>query len=230
LSAQVLLHQRIGPVRDGWTEPVVVEESVVAVDTHAHPELDCAEGDVPTGRPPPLGLEGWCARVARNGTTTRHGPYVRWHDMVTVAERGQYTDGLRSGSWERYDHEGNLRERGAFVAGKEEGNWTSFFADGSVFEEGGMRAGERDGRWRFYDLEGRLDVEGTYADGQRVGAWYDYDDAGTRVRERRYEEGRMVQDQRLVVADEDDDGEQPEVRDADGTVPTSPETRPTNPR
>jgi len=220
LAAQLTFHQRLGPLTDAWTEPVVVVESVIDVDIQEHPELQCEEGDVPTGRPPPLGLEGWCARVAPNGTTTRHGPYVRWHDMVTVAERGQYTDGLRSGTWEAYDHEGNLRERGDFVAGKEDGAWTNTFADGSIFEEGDMRAGERDGRWRFYDREGRLDVEGSYADGRRVGPWYDYGDDGTRVRERRYEDGRMMQDQRLVV-EETEAGEGAEVRDADGTVPTS---------
>lgn len=218
LTAQVSLHQRLGPLRDGWTEPVVVEEQVVTVEAQEHPELRCEEGNLPVGRPPPLGLEGWCARIARNGTPIRNGPYVRWHDMLTVAERGQYTEGQRSGDWEAYDHEGNVRERGSFVADKEEGEWVTYFADGSVMEEGGMRAGERDGRWRFYAEEGHLEVDGTYAAGKRVGLWVDYDANGTAIRERSYEQGRMVRDERLVV-DEQVEGDQPEVRNADGTVP-----------
>jgi len=218
LTAQLALHQRLGPLRDGWTEPEVVEEQVVTVEAQEHPELRCDEGNLPVGRPPPLGLEGWCARIARNGTPIRNGPYVRWHDMLTVAERGQYTEGQRSGDWEAYDHEGNVRERGSFVADKEEGEWVTYFADGSLMEEGGMRGGERDGRWRFYAEEGHLEVDGTYAAGKRVGLWVDYDAKGTAIRERSYEQGRMVRDERLVV-EEQVEGDKPEIRNADGTVP-----------
>ncbi len=202
LTTQLALQQRLGPLREGWTPPVVVETSVVDVDVQKHPELRCGEGDLPTGRPPPLGLEGWCVSVAPNGTTVRNGPYVRWHDMLVVAERGQHTDGRRSGEWTSYDHDGNVRESGTFVAGREEGSWTTYYADGAIADEGSMRAGERDGPWRFYDEEGRLDVEGSYLDGGRVGSWYDYDDAGFRVRQRIYEDGRMLADERLVVEPE----------------------------
>ena len=224
LTAQFALHQRIGPLREGWVEPVFEEEQVVKVEAQEHPELTCADGDVPVGRPPPLGLEGWCARIARNGTPIRNGPYVRWFDMLTVAERGQYTEGQRSGDWELYDHQGNVRERGSFVADQEEGVWITYFADGSVMEEGGMRGGERDGRWRFYSEQGHLEVDGSYAAGRRVGLWVDYNASGTAVRERSYEDGRMVRDQRLIVEEQRlPSGEAAEVRNADGRVPTENE-------
>jgi hypothetical protein len=203
LGLQLLFHTRLGPVIAPWTPPVRVEKRVVPIDVQEHPELTCGPGDYPNGRPPPLGQEGWCARVAQNGAVSRQGPYVRWHDMLVVAERGQYTDGLRSGQWIRYDHDGNVREQGEFVLDLEEGHWINFWADGAVQEEGDMLRGEPHGRWRFHDEKGRLRVEGSYEKGNRVGRWVDYAEDGREERERIYDEGRLVTTNQLINNDVD---------------------------
>jgi hypothetical protein len=201
LGLSLVVHTRFGPLIEGWVAPppAAAAPPPPPVEVHKNPELRCAPGDLPTGRPPPIGLEGWCVRVARNGAVSREGPYVRWHDMVIVAERGAFTEGKRSGMWSRFDHEGKLREEGEFAADLEEGRWVRYRADGSVQDEGAMARGEPVGEWRFYADEGWLQTVGSYVEGQRAGRWVDLDETGREIRERVYADGRLVSTQDLVT-------------------------------
>ena len=207
-TAHVLVGGRIGPELE---EPrveveVVSTEPEDLVDEAKHPAIRCLPGDISTGRPPPLGVEGWCVRVSRNGEVTRHGMYVKFHRDGVVAVVGEYTMGRRSGQWQWTSFDGTPEESGSFVDDVESGLWVKHFASGGVEEETEMVSGKPHGSYRLFHRSGSLAVAGRYEMGQRVGSWFDYDEGGGLTRERVYVDGRL-QTQRLP----DNDEEKPEV-------------------
>ncbi|MBX2804120.1 MAG: hypothetical protein KTR31_41035 [Myxococcales bacterium] len=168
--------------------PVVpIEDRLRLVE---HPELVCPEGTYPVGQPPPYGTEAWCIRVGDDEQLLRHGPYLRWHDAAVVAERGHYTDGLRSGTWTTTFPDGAPLSEGAYVAGRKDGPWQQRYASGDTASEGAWVEGVRHGPWTYTALDG-VTTTGAWTLGQRQGTWIDVDAEGTKIRTRSYRDGKL---------------------------------------
>jgi hypothetical protein len=171
--------------------PVVVPKIVIAT----HPELDCGTSSVPTGFPPPKGLEGWCVSITEDGRVVQDGPYIRWHDPDHIAERGEFSDDHRSGTWTQYDPTGALLAHGNYSEGFKEGLWRTFYPSGQPHTEGRYEHGQETGQWVIWGEDGTTSVVGEYWNGLRTGTWWDYQ--GTvPVRERFYRDGIMTLDDR----------------------------------
>ncbi len=176
--------------------PVVVPPAALrllsTVERTEHPELTCERSTLPTGQPPPLGLEGWCVRVADHGEVMRHGVYVRWWEPDQVAERGQYLDGQMTGTWSQFDPQGVLVAQGPYAKGPRHGIWTTWFASGRIESQGEYLRGKAHGPWVYHsDLWGGR-TEGTWVNGQRTGSWLDFGPDGEPRGERVYRDGRLL--------------------------------------
>lgn len=173
--------------------PVVVP-TIIRVE---HPALDCGPSGVPTGVPPPLGLEGWCVAITEDGRVVQDGPYVRWHHPEQIAEQGNFTADRRSGTWTEYDATGALLSHGLYDDGLKDGLWRTFYANGQPHEEGKYERGHKTGQWIIWGEDGATSVVGEYWNGERTGIWRDYTGA-TRTRERIFRDGVMMTEEQYL--------------------------------
>jgi hypothetical protein len=170
--------------------PIVVER----VEIVEHPDLQCPEGRLSTGEPPPIGVEGFCVVIQDDGRPVRDGPYIRWFDAAHIQVQGEYTLGRESGSWRFFNQEGQLLAIGTYADGLRDGMWTNYFPGGPAESEGSYSRNQETGEWRLWDLERHLTI-GQMLNGKREGLWRDYLPDGTPYRERMYVNGVMQTDQ-----------------------------------
>lgn len=121
----------------------------------------------------------------------RDGEYVEYFpgtDRVRV--RGTFQDGLKHGSWKRWDEHGQLREDYSYERGLLHGPELDWFANGEKCCAGENRRGKPLGLWRWYHENGRPDHSYEYDDaGRKHGAHvWDLEDGQKRAR------GRFVED------------------------------------
>jgi hypothetical protein len=189
------------PIAPPAPAPVVVEAPPVVVPKipiTEHPELECGPGRLPTGAPPPLGLEGWCVAIDERGNVLADGPYVRWHDPEHVAERGENRLGRPAGTWTVVDPQGALLLHGAYTDGLKEGVWRSFYPSGHPQTEGSFHRGKESGQWVTWTEDGTGVTQGEYWNGVRTGIWTDHQHDQL-VRRREYRDGNLVSDERYSL-------------------------------
>jgi hypothetical protein len=170
--------------------PVVVPKIPVA----EHPELECGPSRIPTGAPPPLGLEGWCVMIDERGNVLTDGPYLRWHDPEHIAERGENRMGRPAGTWTKLDPQGALLSHGVYADGLKEGLWRTFYPSGQRETEVAYHRGRESGSWMAWTEDGQGHTAGNYVNGVRDGIWVDYRD-GAAVRRRVFRDGNVVDDE-----------------------------------
>lgn len=163
-----------------------------------HPDLICPMGSMPTGTPPPMGIEVWCRRLDPDGRTwVRHGPSLSWYRVPDgTAElrsaEGSWESGKRSGLWVEWYENGNPKTRGSYTQGVKEGLWTTFHPDGGRAAEGHYVAGVEQGTWTFWDAASTWRAEGEFVLGHRDGVWLEYGASPEPVRERLYRGGELI--------------------------------------
>lgn len=201
--ASLSIGWRFGPELVGAVvaEPVVVPQPrtvpVPNIEVRPHPDLECGPNALPTGLPPPFGLEGWCVAITEDGRVIQEGPHVRWHTPEQIAESGSYTANLRSGTWTVYDPSGALLSHGTYVDGLKEGMWRTYYPTGDRRSEGKYEHGAETGQWILWGEDGNSETVGEYWNGQRTGIWRDYV-GGVRVRERTFREGLLMTDEQYL--------------------------------
>ncbi|HZH04236.1 MAG TPA: hypothetical protein VEY30_10650 [Myxococcaceae bacterium] len=85
-----------------------------------------------------------------------HGPYVDYHPNGSIASRGQYDHGFRSGRWTFFDAAGVKTGETEFAKGDYHGTRIEFFADGHKKSETLWRVGKREGMAKVWDARGNL--------------------------------------------------------------------------
>lgn len=163
-----------------------------------HPDLACGPDQIPTGAPPPLGLEGWCVIIDERGHVLPDGLYLKWHDPERIAVKGENHLGRPSGTWTEFHTSGTLASYGAYSDGLKEGVWRTYFASGQPETEGTYHRGQQTDEWRFWTEDGRGSTEGRFLNGARDGQWRDYRD-NELVRLRTYRDGNLVSDELFAV-------------------------------
>ncbi|MEQ1570637.1 MAG: hypothetical protein ABMA64_33720, partial [Myxococcota bacterium] len=162
-----------------------------------HPDLQCEEGQLPTGQPPPYGLEGWCAAIdAGTLRQVMDGAYLRWYDADHVEQRGQYESDARIGTWVHYDPNGVVDTVGEFVDGVMSGTWRTYYPSGAAKSEMAFEAGRQTGPSVDWSADGRRVVVGSWALGERDGVWREYVD-GQLTNERTYRMGVLQLEERI---------------------------------
>lgn len=163
-----------------------------------HPELSCPEGTLPTGSPPPFGIEGWCVTIdEETNRIVMQGPYVKWYDDDDhIEQRGQYHHDERVGTWVHYSLDGAVDTVGDYVDGLMSGTWHTYWPSGKARSEMHFEGGRQTGESVDWSEDGATTLVGSWLNGERDGVWREYV-GDTLVSERTYRDGLLTTEQRF---------------------------------
>ncbi len=82
----------------------------------------------------------------------KDGQSVMIYPRGSIARRGQYSNGLMVGEWERFSEAGVLLDRGTWKDSRPEGNWSFWYENGEKKMAGHYRDGEKIGFWDTFDV------------------------------------------------------------------------------
>lgn len=164
-----------------------------------HPDLQCADGLIGAGNPPPAGTEVYCARWSPDGSLTKHGAYISWHTPNRRASKGDYLEGKRNGSWVFWHATGSPEKQGSYVLDKMDGDWEFFHTDGTPSARGGYVAGKEHGEWTYWNDDSTRRTEGRWREGLKEGTWVTYNQDDVPVSEANYSNGRQTSQRMLSV-------------------------------
>lgn len=145
----------------------------------------------------------WTTGGGRSTTTfvggVEHGPAASYFDNGHKMYEGEYTWGLKSGTWNDYDIHGELLFTKPYLLGKKHGVVTQY-GDGSGPKKGqrvkvrishrvfGVEHGDVVEYWH----NGELNARGRYVGGKKHGTWTYYTSDGTHSRETRWACGKKL--------------------------------------
>lgn len=108
--------------------------------------------------------------------------YYASNDTYSMNEAGKVSAQIQS-----FHENGSLSEQGMLIDGMKHGTWKKFDNEGNVTTEGTYHMGQKDGAWKVWDQD-TLRVEMNYDKGKRIGLWKMYDSEGNLTAEKNYNE------------------------------------------
>lgn len=93
--------------------------------------------------------------------------------------KGQYKDGLMTGTWQWFYSNGKLKSESNYQGGKKQGLDRSYSPNGQLTQEVTIKDGQWDGLFRSFYADGTLDRQGHYVAGEGEGRWEFYHEQGT---------------------------------------------------
>jgi len=109
----------------------------------------------------------------------KEGSWVRYNENGQLKRKGDYKNGKREGSWVYYHDNGQLDSKGDYKNGKQEGSWFTYFQNGQLSSKGDFNNGKKEGSWVTYHYYGQLASKGDYKYGKKEGSWFRYLRDGT---------------------------------------------------
>jgi len=142
-----------------------------------------------------------------NGNYVNHGVWKMWDQRGNVIAEGQYQDGERDGTWNRWyrtsevellrkmpyqEYTGPFISQATFTEGKLDGKWTIYDAKQHKISEWSFADGHRDGKSIWFYSNGQKMREIDYRDGEIDGQYLEWSpDAKLLVRDV-YQGGRRL--------------------------------------
>lgn len=144
------------------------------------------------------------------------GPDLRGSTLPSLIVDGQFSEGLKTGSWLFSYGDGQLNRKGVFKKGLRQGEWLSYYPngqlnnkryyesgllegayftyseEGQILVEGQYLSNKRDGIWKIYYLDGVVESKGRYQLGLEVGEWKFFHENGALHETGWYENGKRV--------------------------------------
>ncbi|MDO5104647.1 toxin-antitoxin system YwqK family antitoxin [Capnocytophaga sp.] len=93
-----------------------------------------------------------------------HGAYLSMNSEGKKEVEGNYTNGLRDGTWKYYyqDKDNFLEKETPYVRGNKEGVFKSYHRSGKLYTEGFYKNDTMHGTWKYYTEGGKLEKEDVY--------------------------------------------------------------------
>ncbi len=98
-------------------------------------------------------VEMWEYVLGKDDEHVRHGNYRRvFADGTTVAEEGDYRDGVRAGKWRAFFASGRKESEGKYRSGRKSRSWKYYFDQErhASRARGSYDAGLREGKWTYF--------------------------------------------------------------------------------
>ncbi len=134
-------------------------------------------GGIPFGarwRPPTPGWAGACT----DAEGQRVGPFVAWHrDAKELHERGTFSNGQRSGFWQRFDKVGNPISERRYSGGRLTGTYLRL-ARVTELVHGQFDDDRMSGEWVFSHADGATALQARFSKGLPTGHWSWFDENG----------------------------------------------------
>jgi len=148
-------------------------------------------------------------RVAqdKDGNYLNHGPWKMWDEKGTLLSEGEYKNGRREGTWNRWyrtgeaellgqapftEYEGPFVSQARFHQGKLNGPWTIFDAKQRKVCQFDFADGERHGKLSWWYANGQAMREINYQNGLVEGTWLEWKPDATLVVKDVYQQGRRL--------------------------------------
>jgi len=90
-------------------------------------------------------------------------PYYSYVEIV-----GYYSNGLKTGTWIRYNDKGEKSEVSNYINGKMNGLYQQYTFPGHLYVDGNYQDDKRGGEWHVYNKYGKVIVTDTYSAGQVI--------------------------------------------------------------
>lgn len=117
-------------------------------------------------------LDGLVTEYDPEGNIIAQGEYIDdqregfWRIKTAgFTEEGEYSEGLRSGSWKSFYPDGSLAFEGSFREDLPNGPHISYYPNGQKWEQGNWLMGRRNGEWKIWNQDGSLLLSITYVNG-----------------------------------------------------------------
>ena len=81
---------------------------------------------------------------------------------------GYYSNGLKTGTWIKYDNQGGKNEISNYTAGKKNGLYQQYNYPGYIFVDGSYKNDKREGEWHVYNKNGTVISTDTYLAGRVI--------------------------------------------------------------
>jgi RNA polymerase sigma factor (sigma-70 family) len=155
----------------------------------------------------------WTEKLV-DGKYILDGRYAAYYSTGSPRQIGQYSDGVRCGTWTFHYPNGNVEYQGEFIKNVKSGLWKYFYDTQELESQGEFKEGRRDGEWRSWHKNTQVKtiepfkcglLHGTreeffedgsqyliteYQNGKKHGVEIEYDKAG-RHKTRRYKLGEL---------------------------------------
>jgi antitoxin component YwqK of YwqJK toxin-antitoxin module len=93
-----------------------------------------------------------------------NGFSLKFYTDSTLAEKLQYSDGIKKGEWLQYHPNGKIFLKAIYVNGLLEGKFDTWYEDGNPHYSGVYKNNLRKGKWKIYLENGALKYEIDYDD------------------------------------------------------------------
>lgn len=120
--------------------------------------------------------------------------YYWFHQGEVKSTVGNHAGSVLHGAFEKFDRKGNLIEKGDFSNGLKDGSWMTWHDNGNVASMYSWNDGWRSGDFKEFNREGSLRIKGSYRNDKLHGTVYYYTPAGAVVREERYRYGQLMKE------------------------------------
>lgn len=142
-----------------------------------------------------------------NGNYVNHGSWKMWDQRGNVIAEGQYLDGERDGTWNRWyrageaellgkmpyqQYQGPYISQATFQYGKLDGKWTLYDSKQRKMSEFSFTGGKRHGKSTWWYGSGQVMREVTYRDGEIDGQYVEFSEDAKPIIRETYQGGRRL--------------------------------------
>ncbi|MEA1886544.1 MAG: hypothetical protein U9N72_04980 [Bacteroidota bacterium] len=114
-----------------------------------------------------------------------YSDYVENHLLMKCKYEEDKIEGTRI----KYHWNGEIAEKLEFSEGIKSGKWKQYFTDGTLALESTYINGKRNGEFKSWHTNGKPEITGRYVENVRTGVWNFYNSDGTLRREIKYNNG-----------------------------------------
>ncbi|NQY30194.1 MAG: hypothetical protein HRT69_12080 [Flavobacteriaceae bacterium] len=115
-----------------------------------------------------------CVVVLKNVKPSLNSTYFWYKSNEIHQSKGDYSGDLLQDKYVRHYITNELAEKGNFSYGLKKGEWKSWFKNGKLKTIAHWKKGELSGKYFLHNGSGELVLKGKYSKGKRVGKWINY--------------------------------------------------------
>jgi len=115
-----------------------------------------------------------CTVVLKKVNPSLNSTYFWYKSNEIHQSKGDYSGDLLQGNYVRHYITNELAEKGNFSYGLKKGEWKSWFKNGKLKTIAHWKNGELSGKYFLHNDSGELLLKGKYSRGERSGEWIDY--------------------------------------------------------
>jgi len=115
-----------------------------------------------------------CVVVLKSVKPSLNRTYFWYKSNEIHQSKGDYSGDLLQGNYVRHYITNELAEKGNFSYGLKKGKWKSWYKNGNLKAINNWKKGELSGEYFLQNDSGELLLKGKYSKGKRVGKWVDY--------------------------------------------------------